>query len=115
MRLKTMSKFEYEEGMEKREDLMIHGNCERHGRVQAMPKRYIGQLEPHWLCPTCGQPLTDIVITPIAFPCNVCGFFEAEDIGGGNWVCGRCFKIWERVSTIVALIARDSSDAEAKR
>ena len=107
-----MSKFEYEEDMEKREDLMIHGECMAHGRVEAFPKRYIGQKEPLWLCSKCGTELTDITATTVAFPCSICGFFEAEDIGGGSWICVRCMKIWERVSTIVAVIARDSSDAE---
>ena len=105
-----MNSLEYEDGMEKREDIMIHGICERHGRVQAMPKRYIGELEPHWLCPTCGQTLKEVIITSMTFPCCVCGFFSANDLGEGNWVCTRCFRTWERVTMIMSSISRESPD-----
>jgi hypothetical protein len=98
---------EYEEGMEKRDDIVIHGDCPRHGRTRAHVKYWIGNKEPDMLCGICGVRLQNVSIDKISLPCLICGFFDGQDIGGGNWVCYKCFKTWERISAIMSVTGKE--------
>lgn len=107
---------EYEEGMEKRDDIIIFGKCLIHGTTQAEAKRYIGHgPEPGWHCPKCGTVLTDVLIEKVVMPCIVCGFYYAQDIGLGNYICMNCIKTWERVDTVMRSIPEEKDDSPTNK
>lgn len=103
---------EYEEGMEKREDISIYGECKEHGVTIAQAKRFIGEKEPLWLCPQCMRELHDVQIIKRVMPCTVCGFCDADEIKLGFHVCDRCVRVWRLVSNIMGYSNEPPNDQQ---
>jgi len=103
---------EYEEGMEKREDIVIYGTCEEHSVVTAQPKRFIGEMEPHWLCGQCGRDLTKVQIVKRVMPCSICGFCDTTEVKMGFFICERCIRVWKLVGNIMGFQSEPTDDQQ---